>query len=143
MNETVFRGWRLAFDSAATARAYEAARPVGPELCGCKGCRNFIVARERAYPEDLKAFAATVGIQPLTETEVIHVGPVSAASQAVHLYGGFFHFVGHILMDPGGPAEEVYFMALRHLLPESFGSAPVVQAEFHLHAPWLLDEPPD
>ena len=141
MNEVVFRGWRLAYDADATARAYAQARPVGPERCACPDCLNFIAARAAVYPPDLKLLAATVGVSPLTETEIYVMGPTQPFNATTRLYGGFFHFVGSILAYPGGPADQVYFLAQRHLLPESFGSAPVVQAEFNLQVPWVLATP--
>ncbi len=70
MRELVFRGWTLRYDAEATAAAYAAARPVGSEACGCLYCRNFIAARELAYPAELKSFAETVGVSPLTESEI-------------------------------------------------------------------------
>jgi hypothetical protein len=142
MKEVVFRGWQLAYDAEATSRAYALARPVGPERCGCRECRNFVAARSRAYPADLQQLATTVGVSPLTETEVYEFGAVEAAGPNLRLYGGFFHFAGSIIKDPGSLAEQVYFLSQRHLLPESFGSAPVVQVEFQFHVPWLLAEPP-
>jgi hypothetical protein len=138
VNEVVFRGWHLAYDADATARAYASARPVGPEACGCADCLNFIAARDASYPADLKQLAATVGVAPLTESEIYVMGVSQRFNPTTRLYGGWFHFVGSILKDPGGPADQVYFLAQRHLLPASFGSAPVVQAEFNLQVPWVL-----
>jgi hypothetical protein len=142
MNEVTFRGWHLAYDAEATACAYAAARPVGPERCGCTDCLNFIAARDTVYPPDLRQLAITVGVVPLTETEIYVMGPPDTAVPTTRLYGGFFHFIGSIIKDPGGPAEQIYFLPLRHLLPESFGPASVVQAEFNLLVPWLLPDPP-
>ena len=137
-----FRGWILEVDAAATSAAYEAARPVGPEACGCRDCRNFIAARDVAYPPDLKELATRVGVVPLTETETWEHGPVDPAHPLVRLYGGFFHFVGRIIHDPGTSDSDVYFMEQRSLLPDTFGPQAVVQVEFSFSAPWLLEEPP-
>ena len=142
MKEVVFRGWCLAYDSEATERAYALARPVGPELCGCRDCRNFVAAREVAYPADLKDLAALVGVSPLTETEICELGPATGDCTTPRIYAGFFHFVGSILDDPSQESEQVYFLSQRNLLPESFGSAPVVEVKFVLEVPWLLSEPP-
>jgi hypothetical protein len=143
MDGTVFRGWRLAYDAPATAKAYAATRPIGPESCGCSYCRNFIQARSQIYPNDLRLLAGIVGIMPLTETEVWEYCAVSEERPTLRLYGGFFHFVGNVVANPDVQSEEVRFSARRDLLPESFGSSPVVQVEFTLEVPWLLtDEPP-
>lgn len=123
----VFHGWVVRYDAQATADAYEAARPVGPEACGCSYCRNFIAAREQAYPAELKWLAETVGVCPLTESEIWEHGATIPDKPELRLYGGFFHFVGEIVHDGGERVENVLFLNERSLLPESFGSAPVVQ----------------
>jgi hypothetical protein len=142
MNELLFHGWLLRYDPVATANAYAAARPVGPERCLCRDCRNFIVARQQAYPSELKLLAATLGISPLTETEIFEIGPVDPQESNLRLFGGFFHFVGEIVHDSGEPVENIYFLNQRSLLPRSFGGAPVVQVEFSFSVPWLLEERP-
>ena len=142
MRELVFRGWTLRYDAEATAAAYAAARPVGPEACGCLYCRNFIAARELAYPAELKSLAETVGVSPLTESETWEHGATVPERPELRLYGGFFHFVGEIVHDAGEAVEDILFLNSRSLLPPSFGDAPVVQAEFTLNVPWVIGEPP-
>jgi hypothetical protein len=142
MRQLVFRGWTLRYDAEATAAAYAAARPVGPEACGCPYCRNFIAARETAYPEELKSLAKTVGVFPLTESEIWEHGATVPERPELRLYGGFFHFVGEIVHDAGEAVEDILFLNSRSLLPRSFGDAPVVQAEFIMNVPWVIAEPP-
>jgi hypothetical protein len=142
MRELIFRGWTLRYDAEATAAAYAAARPVGPEACGCLDCRNFIAARQTAYPEELKSLAETVGVSPLTESETWEFGATAPDRPELRLYGGFFHFVGEIVHDAGEPVEDILFLNARSLLPRSFGDAPVVQAEFTMNVPWVLTELP-
>jgi hypothetical protein len=138
-----FRGWILEVDAAATSAAYAAARPVGPEACGCRECRNFIAARHAAYPAELKELAARLGVVPLTETETYENGPLESAQPLIRLYGGFFHFVGRIVRDPGTGDSDIYFLPERSLLPDAFGAKPVVQVEFSFPVPWVLEEPPE
>jgi hypothetical protein len=142
MRELVFRGWTFRYDAEATAAAYAAARPVGPEACGCLYCRNFIAAREQAYPAEVKSLAETVGISPLTESEIWEHGATVPERAGLRLYGGFFHFVGEIVHDASEAVEDIFFLKARSLLPRSFGDAPVVQAEFTMNVPWVIDEPP-
>lgn len=136
-------GWVVEFDAEATRRAYAAARPIGPEACGCAHCRNFILARQRAYPPELAAFASAVGIEPLTETETYDTGLPAAGESGSRVAGGFFHFVGRVLHDPATADESFWMFAGRDLLPGSFGTLPVVQVEFQFAVPWLLAEAPD
>jgi hypothetical protein len=137
-----FRGWILEVDAAATSAAYAAAGPVGPEACRCRDCRNFIAARDAAYPAELKELATRLGVVPLTETEIWEYGPFDSEQPLVRLYGGFFHFVGRILRDPGTGDFDVHFRPDRSLLPDAFGAQPVVQVGFSFPVPWMLEEPP-
>jgi hypothetical protein len=137
-----FRRWVLEYDATATSAAYAAARPIGPEQCGCLYCRNFIAARDRSYPSELRQLASTVGVIPLTETETFDNGPLELSNPNVRLGGGFFHFVGRIVHDPAVADEDIYFLTERSLLPEAFGDQPVVQVEFSFPVPWVVEEPP-
>ena len=142
MERLSFRQWVLEYDAAATIAAYAAARPIGPEQCGCLYCRNFVAARDHAYPSELRDLANTVGVIPLTETETWDNGPLEMHDPTRRLAGGFFHFVGRIVCDPGVADEDVYFLSERSLLPASFGEQPVVQVEFSFAVPWLVEESP-
>jgi hypothetical protein len=142
MQVMVFHGWTLRYDAPATADAYAASRPVGPEACGCLYCRNFIAAREHAYPSELKWLAETVGVSPLTESEIWEHGATASEQPEARMYGGFFHFVGEIVHDAGETIDGVLFLNSRSLLPRGFGDSPVVQVEFTMNVPWVMREPP-
>ena len=142
MHELVFHGWTLRYDAQATADAYAAARPVGPEACGCLYCRNFIAAREQAYPPELKWLAETVGVSPLTESEIWEHGATVSERPELRMYGGFFHFVGEIVHDGGEMVEDILFLNSRSLLPRAFGDSSVVHVEFTMNVPWVIGEPP-
>jgi hypothetical protein len=141
MERIQFRRWVLEYDAVATSAAYAAARPIGPEQCGCLYCLNFIAARDNAYPSELRDLANTVGVIPLTETETYN-GPLEMHDPTLRLAGGFFHFVGRIVHDPGVADEDIYFLPERSLLAESFGDQPVVQVEFSFAVPWVVEESP-
>jgi len=103
---------------------------------------QFIAAREQAYPAELKSLAETVGVSPLTESEIWEHGATVPERPGLRLYGGFFHFVGEVVPDAGEGVEDILFLNSRSLLPRSFGDAPVVQAEFTMNVPWVIGETP-
>jgi hypothetical protein len=144
MYETKFRGHRIQYDPVATAQAFMSAKSIGPESCTCIWCRNFIVVRDRAYTEDLRRLALTVGNVPIREVEVWEAGP--GKEEGTRLYGGWFHFVGEIDRDQEwNEQESLWSMSLssaNSMLPESFKGHPVVQVDFTCEAPWVLDEEP-
>jgi hypothetical protein len=122
----------------ATRRAYQSTTGIGPEGCECAWCRNFIIAREIAYPPDLKVLASTVGNDPIREVEVWQAGP--GQRPGTLLYGGWFYFVGEIVRRHDDESSEVQFSTDRTMLPDAFRERPVVHVSFTCDAPWLLAE---
>lgn len=160
MEVVEFRGWRLRCDPAATRDARRDC--VGaPERCGCLHCRNFAAARARAYPPAARALFARLGVDARCESEVYYGGPIGAG---LHLYGGWFHFVGMLdvgpealgprrpgrgetgphplVLVPLGDRFRLGFTTRLGLVPAAFGAASVVQLEFEATLPWVLDTPP-
>jgi len=82
------------FDREATITAYSAIAEGWAERCNCSGCRNFVVARGQAFPNDFRTVLSELGIDPLREGEAVHYGPVEGN---LHFYGGWFYLVGELI----------------------------------------------
>jgi hypothetical protein len=145
--------WLLSCDPEATRQCYAAIPSAGPESCGCAPCLNFVAARDRAYPADVRDLFHRLGITPLREAEVYHIARLDSG---LHLYGGFLHFVGSIEegKDAHGPSGAVDletvndhfsigFTASAHTsqVPHSFSQSSLVQIEFSAEIPWVLPDP--
>jgi len=68
-------------DRDATLAVYPQLQQGWAEKCGCAGCRNFIAAREQAFPDVFRTFLPELGIDPNKEGEAIHYGPVDGFSR--------------------------------------------------------------
>ena len=86
--------WTVDVDVEATRAAYRQRTQGSPEECGCLECRNFAAARRQAYPAAVREALATLGVEPIREAEIFHLGPLDSGW---HLYGGWFHVVGHLV----------------------------------------------
>lgn len=145
MNRIELDGWILECDVEATRRAYEKIPLGDPEQCGCLACRNFVAVRTMAYPKTAVRLYERLGIRTDREAETYRAGPSEEGGQ---LYGGWHHFVGRVLQDPGTAIEltesfSVWFHASRACAEPVFGDAPLVQVEFFTTIPWVLEEPPE
>lgn len=123
-----------------------------PEAWGCDPWRNWIAVRAHAYPPEVLALLAQLGINHKCESEVHHLARLP---NGVHLYGGWFHCVGSIEagedalkptsetggtfeLEPVGGAFKVGVTEKLGLVPESFKNVPIIQIEFLAEAPWVL-----
>jgi hypothetical protein len=148
MEPVRFDDWELNSDPQATRRAFESIKTGGPEACGCCHCRNFALARERVYSPRILALFNQLGINPVLEEEVYHFNRLQPG---VHLYGGWFHFVGSIQVEgkkfgPLEPSVEpfcLFFHMKPALIPKSFEGLQVCQLEFTAHVPWVLGDHPE
>jgi hypothetical protein len=157
MEPLTFARWRLLADAEATRTAYLAIPAGPPGGCGCAPCRNFAAARDDAYPAAVLDLFRRLGITPVREAEVWHLGRVDGG---LHLYGGLLHFVGSIQeggdaltetgavdLEPVTGTFAVGFTTRLDLVPASFANVPIVQAEslvqvnFYSQIPWVLAEP--
>jgi hypothetical protein len=154
METLTIRRWKLQSDPDATRSAFSHLELGSPESCGCTDCLNFAAARERAYPSEILTVFDQLGIDSHKESEIWHY---CREDSGVHLYGGFFHFVGSIesgkdakeMVDGYGTIDleaigegfEFGFTSNVALVPKSFGDALVVQLEFQTKIPWVLDSP--
>jgi hypothetical protein len=140
-----FGEWKFTIDREATLRAYAQAKAGGADSCSCNGCRNFRLARERAFPRDFLLLLERLGIDPCKDGEVYLLGRDGPGGQP---YGGWFHFVGELHVTGDFPVIQLGdgFTAWMckagapRLDPLEY--LPCVQLEFFAEAvPWLLDEP--
>lgn len=96
-------GYELEFDPAATAACYARVQLPGPEACGCAHCRNWIAAREKVLPSQLRDLLLRLGIP---ENGEIEVWETPGQSQS-HIYGGWYFIVGRILNGKVGRTFEI------------------------------------
>lgn len=146
------------YDRNATLAAYAELQHGWAERCGCAGCRNFMVAREKALPEAFRNFFAEFGIDPTKEGEAIHYGPVDGG---LHFYGGWFYFVGKLIEAgerlttmplPGsssriqplpGPREGFqYWFSTNFARPPAIFGSDVGAVEFTTLLPWVINDDP-
>ena len=138
-------------DPEATRKAYAAVAESNPEECGCAFCLNYIAARPRTYAPPVGDILKRLGIDPVREAEAYVCGPVKTAWQ----YAGFVHFIGELVSrNPReamgtltSPSDSRMFDVVlmdkgQALVPEAFGESSVVQLEFSVMVPWVLEDPP-
>ena len=140
-----FGEWSYDADPEATAAAYRSVEHGGAEACGCAGCRNFLLARDKVYPASFLTLLAQLGVDPSKDAEVYHNAQLSPGR---HDYGGWFHFVGELHnsgdFPPVALGENFSAWMCRPNAPRlaPLEDLNVVQVEFHAEAvPWLLREP--
>ena len=140
-----FGQWRYECDRDATAAAHAQATAGGASTCSCSGCRNFVAVREGVFPAEFRTLLDALGIDPAKDGEVYHV---ARTGPGLHLYGGWYHFVG--ALHTTGDFAEIGFgqgffcsMCVASAPPiETLVGLPVVQLEFRADGiPWVLDEP--
>ena len=154
--ETIRVGkWTIEVDSEATRKVQLARLSGKPETCDCQDCRNFIRARDFAYPDAARSFLASLGIPFDRESEIgLAMGELDSK---IFGYSGFFHFIGSIIETPPEwqskePGHVVHhekiagdfaiaFLAPHGLVPKEFPSdVPLVHLDFITLVPWVLDE---
>ena len=141
MAQISYRDWVFDCDPAKTRRAYEEIIAGGSETCECAGCRNFLAQRERAFPKEVLDLFSELGINYRRDAEIYHQAKLESG---LHLYGGWFHFIGSIQGQPLGPAKvsgdfTIDFVPARHLAAASFGDEPLVQVEIAPELPWVME----
>jgi len=135
--------WQIDYDADATQRVYVEIDQGGPERCGCNECRNFILARQTVYTAAFLDFLKIVGVDYRKEAEVFHFSEIA---EGLHLYGGIYHFIGHVKVIGEFPQEsdtvaEPFQWELsngRTMSHKSFSSNNLVQIDFTAKVPWLL-----
>jgi len=142
MNKILYRDWIFDCDVEGTHRAYERILTGGLEECHCSGCRNFLEQRESVIPDEVMNLFGQLAINHRRDAEIYYAAPLESG---LHLYGGWFHFIGSILKQPNGPANvgehfTIDFLPSQDLAAKSFGDQPLVQVEITAEVPWVLEE---
>lgn len=150
--EIRYKSWLVRCDPEATRTAYAWIERGAPENCGCDHCLNFIAAREQSYPPEVRDLLTRLGIDHRREAEVYYLARLP---NGLHQYGGWFHFVGSYEgpdaweADASGgrrlrlvPVDGRFALGFSRdvlLAPESLKDQPLVQLEFLVEVPWILD----
>ena len=129
----------IEYDRELTVAAYREIHLSEPKRCGCAGCRNFIAQRASAYPKQFVDLLSELGIDADKEGEVYESGGDAAI---IHMYGGWFYFVGRLVVAgeyllEAGPFR--YFIGTRFPPPpKAFAGQPVLTVEFMTSLPWVI-----
>lgn len=129
----------IEYDQELTIAAYRDILVGGADECGCDDCRNFAAQRGSVYPEQFLALLDQLGIDARKEGEVYEC---DKNASDMHLYGGWFYFVGRLVV-PGEYLVEAgpfsyHFATSFPQPPEPFAGRPVLTVEFYTRLPWLL-----
>ena len=141
MAQIAYRDWIFDCDVEATRAGYETISHGGAESCNCAGCRNYLAQRDSAYPAEVLDLFNQLGVNYKLDAETYRKARLEPG---IHLYGGWFHFVGAIVKQPIGPATldnfTIDFIPNNALAAKAFENQPVVQIEITVKLPWVLSE---
>jgi hypothetical protein len=133
------------YDSPETRRVYERIENSPPDVCTCDACQNWNACGIASLPSVFLELLDTLGINANYPAEVYHVVRIEPG---LHVYAGWFHFVG--FLDPPGGNEPgslvfdscgVVFHDKVQLASERFGTLALTQLEFSANAPWVRSTP--
>ena len=142
MEELVIGSWRIKYDEQATRLAYSRILAGGSETCTCDSCKNFVAAREEIYCQKVLSIFKKLGIDYKKDVEVYQLDRID---KGLHLYGGWFHFVGDVENLSESNYVEVCngfswnFRNERQLSNKVFEGLPLVQIDFETTVPWVID----
>ena len=135
--------WKVEVDLDRTRTIYSSLKSTGAESCSCSDCRNYVAAREEAFPLAVRDVLSSLGIDWRKDVEVFNI-------DAHNLYNPWFHFVGAILDPLIGPNDHRYvelsattkisLNPKRDLANPAFGDVPLAQVEAIFPLPWVLNE---
>ena len=141
MTQISYRDWIFECDVELTRKVYETILAGGVETCECFGCKNFLAQRDAVFPDEVLSLLKKLGVNHKRDAEIYHTARLEPG---VHLYVGWFHFVGTILKEPIGPATlnnfTIDFILNRDLAATAFENHPLVQIEITTKLPWVLSE---
>jgi hypothetical protein len=141
MTQITYRNWIFDCDVESTREGYASITAGGVETCPCAECRNFLAQRNSVFPAEVLDLFNQLGVDYKRDAETYHMGRLEPG---VHLYGGWFHFVGMISKEPIGPATldnfTIDFIPNNDLAAKSFENQPLVQIEITVKLPWVLPE---
>lgn len=157
MQIITYKRWTFYADVTATREAYRALDRGCTEDCGCSQCLNFLANRNQVYPAEILALFSQLGIDYTKETEVYQL---TRLDSGLHLYNGWLHFIGHfksgidskvqieevpdtqickLEFEPVDEHFQIGFTKDARSYWESFEGKPLVQIEFTVEIPWVLE----
>jgi len=148
MKNVCLQGWVLKIDAVKTKEYYDSITV--EEGCNCDYCKNYI-KNCKEFSQEVLYFYNMLGIDPQKEGEFMEYYKPDTDK---HLYMGFYHLVGEIVKRPSlGTGKwdapnvikvcnvEFTFTNELALVPKNFPK-PVIQLEFEVELPWLLEKKP-
>lgn len=97
MKKSVIKNWNLLIDPAKTRQILENITS-DAENCGCLFCKNFVAARDEAYPIWFLSVFDELGIDYKKD---IHTCHTTELKEGLHLYQIDYCFSGKIVSGPG------------------------------------------
>lgn len=147
MTRVQLGNWVLDIDAEKTKKYYDSITV--EEGCNCAYCRNYI-KNCKSFSKEVLDFYAVLGIDPQKEGEFMEF----ETDTDKHLYMGFYHLVGEIVEKPdvnSSKWDDVNIVEINNveftftdeldLVPDDF-PRPVIQLEFEVMLPWVLEEKP-
>jgi len=148
MKVVCLQDWILKVDDVKTKEYYDGITV--EEGCNCDYCKNYIKNCEN-FSQEVLNFYKMLGIDPQKEGEFMEYYKPATNE---HLYMGFYHLVGEIVQKPRdgiGKWDDLNIIKVDNvkftftdaldLVPKNFPK-PVIQLEFEVMLPWLLEEKP-
>lgn len=143
MKTVCLQDWVLKIDVEKTKEYYDSITV--EEGCDCDYCKNYI-KNCKTFSQEVLDFYTMLGIDPQKEGEFMEF----ETDTDEHLYMGFYHLVGEIIKKPSKKKWDdlniirvdnmkFTFTDELDLVPEDFPK-PVIQLEFEVVLPWLLEE---
>lgn len=144
-----YRDWKLYSDTKTTQQTYANLKLSGAESCGCDSCKNFILQREKIFPDEIKKLFSELGIDYKKEIEITEF---SIQENGLHYYNGWFQYKGDfegkdctVNVSDGYTFDltkitENFSIGFRHdnALTPFEDKKGIVQIEFEFHIPWIL-----
>ena len=135
----------LDFDSSATREIYRRIHAAPPFACDCNTCNNWRACDKGIPPKQFLELLTTLAVNFDYPAEVYHL---MRTDTGLHLYGGWYHFVGAIRSGMDNDSKSlvydswaVTFHDRVNLVDNRFDSLPTVQLEFSANMPWVLPTP--
>jgi hypothetical protein len=147
--------WTLSLELETTRECYDRVLSVDVADCACDGCRNFRALRDHDFPPAFLATLTQLGVPLRKPAEVTSYGPDGSG---LHIYQLVYHAAGRLehgrdgwkQVVPDGWTADFESLA-QHvgvgvttrlcLVPVPFRDRDLIQFEFDLRLPWVLDEP--
>ena len=141
--------WIIEVDVTKTKVFYERQPLISQDWNSIFG-ENYVLACER-FPQEVKELFHSLGIDPRKQGEV---NEYKENEDGSHIYGGFYFIVGSLITGPNFwiNSEEdsmpnfetingiqIAFTDELAMSPDADLPRPVIQLEFQLNVPWLLN----